>query len=91
MKWVVGYDVSSSSNRQHVSRRLERFGFRRQLSVFEGEASPAELTTLFAELLTLIDPQSDVVTAWPAAEAPHTPIVHIGRARPPTRYDWLLI
>ena len=50
MIYVIAYDVRKNRGRRRVAKRLEQVGFRRQKSVFEGEASPSEIGPLLDEL-----------------------------------------
>jgi CRISPR-associated endonuclease Cas2 len=91
MRWVIGYDVTKDKGRRKVAKRLEQMGFRRQKSVFEGEASPAEIGTLLDELVEFIESDSDSLTAWPMTENGPARIQHRGRPRAVVQRQWLVI
>ncbi|MHB1557386.1 MAG: CRISPR-associated endonuclease Cas2 [Isosphaeraceae bacterium] len=91
MKWVIAYDVRRDKARRKVARRLEQVGFRRQKSVFEGEASPVDVRNLLDELAELIQPDHDVLTAWPMTENGPASIQHRGSPRAIVRRDWLIL
>jgi len=91
MKWVIAYDVRLDKARRRVARRLEQLGFRRQKSVFEGEASPTGIAQLLDELANLIQPEHDVVTAWPMTENGSACIEHRGNPRAVVQRDWLIL
>lgn len=91
MKWVIAYDVRKDRSRRRIARRLEQLGFRRQKSVFEGEASPAGITQLLDELSEFIQADLDVVTAWPMTENGAACIEHRGNPRAVVQRDWLIL
>ena len=91
MRWVIAYDVTLDSHRRRIAKRLEQMGFRRQKSVFEGDASPKEIQAIFSELEALLDLETDVLTAWPTSENGHAQLQHRGRERDITHCSWKLI
>jgi CRISPR-associated endonuclease Cas2 len=91
LKWVIAYDVRQNRGRRRIARRLEQVGFRRQKSVFEGEASPAEIRRLLDELAVLIQPDHDALTAWPMTENGWACIEHRGNPRAIVQRDWLIL
>jgi CRISPR-associated endonuclease Cas2 len=91
MKWVIAYDVSKSKGRRKVAKRLEQMGFRRQKSVFEGEASPTDVARLLDELTEFIQSDHDSLTAWPMTENGSACIQHRGSARAVAQRDWLVL
>ncbi len=91
MRWVIAYDVRKNKGRRKVAKRLEQMGFRRQKSVFEGEASPGDIDTLLDELVDLIEPDHDTLTAWPMIENGPARIVHRGSPRAVVERDWLVL
>lgn len=91
MKWVIAYDVSKSKGRRRVAKRLEQMGFRRQKSVFEGEASPADLSDLLDELTEFIQTDIDSLTAWPMTENGPARMQHRGTPRVIVKRDWLVL
>lgn len=91
MKWVIAYDVREDRQRQRLAKRLEQLGFRRQKSVFEGELSPREVSRLLDELLLLLDPEHDSLTAWPTADNGTAVLQHRGTARGVVQKDWLVL
>ena len=91
MKYVIAYDIRKNRDRRRVAKRLERMGFRRQKSVFEGEASPSEIRHLLDELAELIQPDHDVLTAWPMTENGWACIEHRGHPRTIVQRDWLIL
>jgi CRISPR-associated endonuclease Cas2 len=91
VKWVIAYDVRAARGRRKVAKRLEQVGFRRQNSVFEGEASPSDVTRLLDELVEFIQVDHDVLTAWPMTETGPARIQHRGNPRAVVRRDWLIL
>jgi CRISPR-associated endonuclease Cas2 len=91
VKWIIAYDVSKSKGRRKVAKRLEQVGFRRQKSVFEGEASPADVGRLLDELTEFIQTDHDVLTAWPMTENGSACIQHRGNPRAVVQRDWLVL
>ena len=88
VQWLIAYDISKDANRRKVARRLEQLGFRRQLSVFEGELTVERLQDLFTELTPYVDESTDSLTAWPSVESPCIPILHRGQDRVLTQKAW---
>ena len=91
MKWVIAYDVRRDRDRRRIARRLEQVGFRRQKSVFEGEAAPAGIAALLDELAVFLQEEHDRLTAWPMTENGPAHIEHRGQPRPRTHQDWLIL
>jgi CRISPR-associated endonuclease Cas2 len=91
MKWVIAYDVSKSKGRRKVAKRLEQVGFRRQKSVFEGEASPTDVGCLLDELVVFIETDHDSLTAWPMTENGSARIQHRGNPRAVAQRDWMVL
>lgn len=91
MKWVIAYDVRKDRGRRQIARRLERMGFRRQKSVFEGEASPARIAQLLDELSLFIEADRDAVTAWPMTENESARVTHRGSPRAVIQREWLIL
>ncbi len=91
MRWVVAYDVRQDRMRRRIALRLERFGFRRQKSVFEGELSAQAMSVLLDELATLIEPAHDVLTAWPYSQGNTGGVLHRGAPRAETSRDWIIL
>lgn len=91
MKWVIAYDIRADSVRRRVANRLQQVGFRRQYSLFEGELSVSDLRSLLDEIGTLLDPSSDVITAWPWSENGPAKLVHKGSIRTDTSVEWIVI
>jgi len=91
MKWIIAYDVSKARGRRRVAKRLEQVGFRRQKSVFEGEASPADIGLLLDELVEFIQADHDTLTAWPMTENGPARIQHRGIPRAVVQRDWMVL
>lgn len=91
MRWVIAYDIRLARGRRRVALRLERLGFRRQKSVFEGDASPSEVTQILDELAVHLVDEPDVITAWPTAENGSTRVEHRGSPRAEVKKDWLIL
>jgi CRISPR-associated endonuclease Cas2 len=91
VKWVIAYDVRKDRGRRQVARHLERMGFRRQKSVFEGEASPADIAKLLDELAVFLQVEHDLLTAWPMTENGSARIEHRGNPRAVVQRDWLIV
>lgn len=90
MKWVIAYDVSKDRSRRKIARRLKQMGFRRQKSVFEGEAAPGNISLLLDELTEFLDCEQDVLTAWPSTENGPARIEHRGHPRANVQREWLI-
>lgn len=91
MRWVIAYDIRDDRGRRHVARRLEQVGFRRQKSVFEGEAAPPEIVGLLDELAVFLEAEHDHLTAWPTAENGTARLEHRGCPRAVVRRDWWIL
>jgi CRISPR-associated protein Cas2 len=91
MRWVIAYDISQDRTRRRIAKRLEQLGFRRQKSVFEGEASPKQIQRLLDSLAELIDLTSDVLTVWPTGENGPAHLQHRGVPRDEVRKDWEIV
>jgi CRISPR-associated endonuclease Cas2 len=91
LKWVIAYDVRLDRDRRRIARRLEQLGFRRQKSVFEGEASPADIAGWLDELAAFLQEACDRLTAWPMTENGPAHVEHRGQPRPPTHQDWMIL
>lgn len=62
--WVIAYDIRANRRRAKVASRLEQAGLRVQKSVFVIDTSTPEVRNLIRELRSLIDPDTDQVSAW---------------------------
>jgi CRISPR-associated endonuclease Cas2 len=91
MKWIIAYDVRKNKGRRRIAKRLEQMGFRRQKSVFEGEASPSDIGVFLDELVEFIDGDHDTLTAWPMTENGPARIQHRGNPRAVVQRDWLVL
>jgi CRISPR-associated endonuclease Cas2 len=91
VRWVIAYDIGLDKARRRVARRLERVGFRRQKSVFEGDASPSEIARLLDEMAESLLSEGDVITAWPATENGTARLEHRGAPRADVRKDWIIL
>jgi len=91
MKYVIAFDVRDDKGRRELVKQLEKLGFRRQKSVFEGDFSPTGIDALLDELAVHIAPQHDSLTAWPTAENGPARIVHRGSPRAVVERDWLIL
>jgi CRISPR-associated endonuclease Cas2 len=91
MKWIIAYDVRKNKGRRRIAKRLEQMGFRRQKSVFEGEASPADIGLLLDELVEFIQADHDTLTAWPTSENGPARIQHRGKPRASVKLDWIVL
>jgi len=65
--YVVAYDVSHNSRRGRVARILLSFGIRAQESVFEIDATPAEIEEMRTRLGPLLGPR-DRLGIYPVDE-----------------------
>jgi len=61
MNYIIAYDIEKQKARTKVSKKLEAFGLRVQLSVFECEINKKELKKLKDEIEELINSNSDSV------------------------------
>jgi CRISPR-associated endonuclease Cas2 len=91
VKWIIAYDVRKDKGRRRIAKRLEQLGFRRQKSVFEGEASPTDIGLLLDELVAFIQADHDVLTAWPMTENGPARIQHRGDPRAVVQRDWMVL
>lgn len=90
MRWVIAYDIHGERARRHVARALERVGFRRQLSLFEGDASREEISALLDALAERLDASTDQLTAWPVS-SDSTALIHRGLPRASHDEPWLVL
>ncbi|MCS6864258.1 MAG: CRISPR-associated endonuclease Cas2 [Gemmataceae bacterium] len=65
MPYLIAYDIAHPRRLRRVARRLERHALRCQKSVFWYTGTLQSLHALLDELAALIDPDADVVQAWP--------------------------
>jgi len=61
MNYIIAYDIEKQKARTKVSKKLEAFGVRVQLSVFDCEISKKELKTLKNEIENLINNNTDSI------------------------------
>lgn len=66
---LIAYDISDNRRRAAVASTLLANGVRVQKSVFEVTADQKSLERLLARLLTLIDPRTDQIRAYPLDSA----------------------
>lgn len=92
---LVCYDVATESaagrrRLRQVARACQDHGVRVQFSIFECTLDPAQWTALRAQLLSIIDPESDSLRFYLLGSAPRQRIEHVG-CRTPTALDGPLI
>ncbi|MBB5353693.1 CRISPR-associated protein Cas2 [Haloferula luteola] len=92
---LVTYDVSTTTPKgrarlRRVAKACEDFGQRVQNSVFECKVDPAQLVSLKARLLNLIDEEVDSVRFYHLGSNWHQKVEHHG-ARPGYDVDGPLI
>ena len=68
--YVIAYDIPDDARRLKVARWLERFGQRRQYSVFECELSAAQLERVKAGLLERLMADEDSLLIYRVAGRP---------------------
>jgi len=61
---VVAYDIQNDKKRNKVSKSLEEFGVRINLSVFECMLTSSQLNKLQIKTAKLIDPQTDLIVYY---------------------------
>ncbi|MBL7816104.1 MAG: CRISPR-associated endonuclease Cas2 [Saprospiraceae bacterium] len=61
---VICYDVSEDKKRNKVAALLERYGTRRNKSVFECMITEVQLKKIRADLPPLIDPTTDTILIY---------------------------
>lgn len=79
--WLVSYDISDDRARRAVDLALQRYGERVQRSVFECFLRPEELSRLRAELVTMIDPETDSIRYYPLCAWCEGRIAWLGHGR----------
>lgn len=57
--WLIAYDISSSSNRSKLHRRLKKLAIGSQKSYFEILANEEEMIEIAELASSLIEPESD--------------------------------
>lgn len=81
-QWVVvTYDIPDDRRRLKVMKLLAGYGRWAQLSVFECEVRPADLTIMVERLNKLIRKESDDVRIYPLCETCVGKTVMLGTAR----------
>ena len=63
--YVVAYDISSDRRRRTVSKLLEKYGCRRNASVFECMVTESEFRNMIAELNKLCNHKKDSILIYP--------------------------
>jgi CRISPR-associated protein Cas2 len=66
---LVTYDIMNSKRRRKISKLLEDYGARQQLSVFECILDKKKLTDLIGDIKSLIKPREDRVQIYHLCEA----------------------
>ncbi|MBE9610837.1 CRISPR-associated endonuclease Cas2 [Chitinilyticum piscinae] len=63
--WLICYDIADDERRQAAARLLLRHGERVQLSAYEIYLRNVELDALLVQLQQVLDPQLDILSAYP--------------------------
>jgi CRISPR-associated protein Cas2 len=66
---LVAYDIMNSKRRRKISKLLEDYGVRQQLSVFECILDKDKLADLIGDIKSLIKPREDRVQIYHLCEA----------------------
>lgn len=82
MRLVLVYDVVDDTRRARLHRRLQRHLVPVQLSVFEGEETPATLDAVVAIVQSALDLEVDDVRVYRLCEACAKRVQHHGVAVP---------
>lgn len=61
---IIAYDITDDGKRTKVSTMLERYGTRRNKSVFECMVTESQLKKITAEIHKRIEPQTDTVLIY---------------------------
>lgn len=81
MPYLIAYDITHPRRLRRIARLLERHAFRCQKSVFWYTGNFAALQKLLQQLETALQPQHDVIQAWPVAPATTPEGVYCGTPR----------
>lgn len=87
MRVIVSYDVETTtregrSRLRRAAKACKGFGVRAQYSVFECSVGPAQLVSLRAALLKIIDPAHDSLRIWYVSEDDAQKAEHYGVREP---------
>ena len=64
IRYVVAYDIRDNRKRNRVFKLLRSYGIWAERSVFECELSPSKLERLRADLVRLMDPETDTLRIY---------------------------
>jgi CRISPR-associated protein Cas2 len=62
---VVAYDIQNTKNRAKISKLLEQYGMRINLSVFEIMVTAKQLSEIQKKLNETINPKTDTIAIYP--------------------------
>jgi len=64
VRWIIAYDIGHRKRWAPVYKLLKKQGIPLQYSVFQIDASAAQLAALMAQIGQLIDPKADDIRAY---------------------------
>lgn len=83
MRYLVAYDISDDRRLQRVAKVCEDYGIRVQKSVFECDLEPEQFEEMWSRMLQEIDPDEDLVAAYPLCRSCAARVICAGKmARP---------
>ena len=91
MLHIISYDIASDKRRARIAKALEAYGERVQLSVFEVDASPAQMERLRDRLTRLLVHTEDSVRIYAVCGACAGRVQVLGTGTRPARDDVICV
>lgn len=91
MFYAISYDIGDDRRRHRVSETLKDFGTRVQLSVFETQATGAQLEDLIRRVKGLLDEEEDSVRIYPMCAGCKDAIQVLGQGKVTQLPDVIII
>jgi len=88
--WIFAYDVRSDARRSRLANILLAWGYRIQLSVFELTLTDREFARIKVELESVVDPDTDTVSAFRQCVSCCRATVRLGQAVEPRATWWIV-
>ncbi len=88
--YLVAYDISNNKRRKKLAEKLENYGVRINLSVFECTFTPAQLKEITKFIKNNINRKTDTVKIYYLSQKCYTKSFTIGKKTPPPDLTYFL-
>lgn len=77
--YIIAYDIKDDKTRTKIAEFLERFGTRRNYSVFECVITAGQYRQILTAMKKYIDPSTDILLVFPVCKTCYARHIQIGK------------